>query len=98
MVGGVGGDELALQVAGQFGDFQAMLTDPAFQLIGVGFGGGAFFQVDQAAVPSRDLYAFVAEAGHIFTDSIEGVEGGFVSHELGEEDGWAFYVGHGLRS
>jgi hypothetical protein len=44
------------------------------------------------------LYAFVAEAGHIFTDSIEGVEGGFVSHELGEEDGWAFYVGHGLRS
>lgn len=71
-----------------------MFSNFAFELIGVGFGGRAFFKVDQAAVPGWDLDTLIAEVGHVFTNTVERVEGGFVSHKLGQENGGAFDVGH----
>ena len=59
-----------------------VLPDPALEVVTVIFGFGGFFEVNQAAVPGRDLYAFVAKVGHVFTNAVEAVEGGFIAHEL----------------
>ena len=84
VVGGVGGDELALEVACQLGDGEAVCL--ALNLVAIGFGFSGFLDVQDAGIPAGELDAGIAVAFHVSGDVREVVEGRCVTHELGEED------------
>ena len=89
VVGRVHCDELALQVGREFGDLEAVLRERALDLVAVGLALGGVLQVEQAAVPARDLHALVAQAAGPTADGVERVERCRVAGELGQEDGRA---------
>ena len=72
VIGGVYGYQLPLQMGGQFGDLQAGILNDAFDLVGIGFAFGRLLQVDDAAVPTGQLNADIAEAGGPFADGRRG--------------------------
>jgi hypothetical protein len=64
------------------GDFDAGILADAFHLVAVGFGLGSLFEIEQPAVPARDLYALVAKARRPFGDRRQAVERGCIACEL----------------
>ncbi len=79
-------DELALQMRGKLGDLDAGVGADALDLVAIGLAGRRFLDVDQPAVPARNLDALVAEAGRPFGHSGERVERRLIAGELGEKD------------
>ena len=53
------GDELSLQMGGQFGDRQTAARGHAGDLIAIGLRGGCLIEVDQAWIGGRKLNALV---------------------------------------
>ena len=82
VIGWMHGDELALQMRRQFGDLDAGVLADAFHLVAIGFGLGSLFEIEQPAVPARDLYALVAKARRPFGDRRQAVERGCIACEL----------------
>ena len=68
VIGRVRGDELPLQMGGEFGDLDAGVGAHALDLVAIGLGGSSPGEIEQARVPSRDLDALVTEAGGPFGD------------------------------
>jgi hypothetical protein len=56
----VDGDELALEVGGEFRDGEAVLRQRAPDLVAIAVGGRGLLEIEQARVPGRDLDALVA--------------------------------------
>src|SRR5262249_13147807 len=98
IIGGMHGDELALQVGGKLGDFQAVTRGDALQVVAVGFAFGGALQVKQAGVPGGDLHAAVSESRGPSGDGIELVEWRDVRGELREEECRTFYSVHACQS
>ena len=93
VVGGVDGDELALEVGGKLGHLEVERGECPLDFVAIGLAFRGLGEVEQAGVPGRDLQAGVAEVGGPFGHAGQGVEGGFVAGELGEEDAGALDVG-----
>jgi len=55
------GNELSLQVRGKLRQFNMVRGENAANFVTVGFTFGSALQVEEPAVPGRDLYAFVTE-------------------------------------
>ena len=53
VVGWMHGNQLALEMGGQFGDLQACVLYDALDLVGIGLAFGGFLQIDDAAIPGR---------------------------------------------
>jgi hypothetical protein len=83
VIGGVYCYQLTLQVGGEFGDLQTCIRDDAFDLVGIGLAFRRLLEVDDAAVPTGQLNADIAQAGHPFADVGEGIERRLVAQELG---------------
>ena len=94
VVGGMDGDELALQVRREFGDGEAVLFRDAGDFVAVGFAFAGFFQIEEAGVPRGDLHAFVAELCGPRADGVETIERRGVAGELREEDCGSFDCFH----
>ncbi len=94
IVGGVDGDELALQVGGEFGDLHAHVGEHAFHLVAVSVAFRRLAEIEQRGFAGRDLDADKALVLRPLRDGGQRVERRFRAHELGEEDAGAF---HGLH-
>ena len=64
-------------------DLQTCVGDDAFDLVCVGLAFRRLLEGDDAAVPTGQLNADIAEAGHPFADVGEGIERRLVTQELG---------------
>ena len=84
------GDELALQVRGEFGDGEAVLFCDAGDFVAVGFAFAGFFEIEEAGVPRGNLHAFVAELRGPGADGVERIKWRGVSGELREKDCGSF--------
>ena len=82
------GHQLALQMRGDFGEFNAVLGSYGAQIVAIGLRMGGAFQINQPCV-GRNLDAFVAKACGPTGQAVQGMEGCFVTEELCQEDGWA---------
>src|SRR5580700_1625100 len=86
IVYGVDRDKLALQVGRELGDLDTVLLSGPNKFLAVANTRGGFLQVDEPAVPGRNLHALVTEARRPAADGVECVERRPVARELGEED------------
>ena len=75
--------ELALQVRGEFSDFQSMRSRNPGDFITVGLGSCCFFQIEETLVPTRHLNSFIAETGNPLTDAVKAVEWCLIARKLG---------------
>jgi hypothetical protein len=91
-------DKLTLQVGRELSDLNAVLFGASDQLLAVADAVGGLLEVDEPAVPGRDLHAFVAEARRPAADRVEGVERRVVAGELGEENCRSLDRFHGRSS
>src|SRR5260370_2742892 len=87
VIGRIDGDELPLEMGGEFGDDDSMLGGGALQFIAIGPALRRLAQVYQTRVPGSDLDAPIAERSRPAADRIESVERRLVADELREEDG-----------
>src|SRR3982074_2926335 len=69
VVRGMHGDELALQMRGQFRQMQAVSRQGAGDFVAIGLAFGGALQIEEAPVPRRNLYALVAQAGGPLRDA-----------------------------
>ena len=89
------GDELSLEMGRELGDLDAVRFRDAEHLVAIGLRLCRLLEVEDAAVPARDLHALVAERRRPFADGGKRVERRRVARELGKEDGWPLDVlGH----
>ena len=94
VVSRVHGHELPLQVRGQLGQFDAVLGEPAPDVVTVRPALGSLLEVEQAGIPARHLYAGEAEARCPLRHFVQRVERGLVAGELGQEYGRAAHRSH----
>jgi hypothetical protein len=87
-------NELALEMGGELGDLDARLGADPLHLVAIGLRRGGLLEVEQAAVPSRDLDALVAVTGGPLGHRLQRIIGRGVAGELGEQDARAL---HGLH-
>ena len=90
--------ELALQVRREIGDLDPVSPGDAHDLVAVGVGLGGFREIEQAAVPARELHALIAERSGPAADRVERIEQGRIARELSEVDGRALHGFHGSVS
>jgi hypothetical protein len=86
VIGRMNGDELSLQMRGQFGDHQTVARGHARDFIAIGLRDSRLFEVDQARIGGRDLNAPVAEPRRPAADGIETIEWRPVADKLRQED------------
>ena len=86
VVGGMDRDQLALQMGRQLGQRDAGVRERALDLVAIGVALGRALQVEQAAIPARDLHALVAEIRRPPGDVGERIERRLIARELGEKD------------
>jgi hypothetical protein len=98
VVGGMHGDQLALQMRRQLGHLQAALGQDPLHLVAISLALGRLLQIEQPPVPAGDLQALEAELRGPVGDGWQAVERRRVAGELGEEDGRAFDRLHLLSS
>ena len=70
VVGRVDRDELALQMGRQFGDREPVAFRDPGDLVAIGLRVRGLGEIEQPAVPGRDLHALVAERGRPFADRV----------------------------
>jgi hypothetical protein len=87
VVGGVHGHQLALQVGRQLRHLEASLGQGALDLVAVGLALRGLLEIEQAAIPTRDLQPLEAERRGPVGDRRQAVERRSVAGELGEKDG-----------
>jgi hypothetical protein len=80
------GDQLALEVGRQFSHLQAALLQYPFDLVAIGLALGGLLQVEQAAVPGRDLQPLEAESRGPVGDGGQAVERRRIAGELRQKD------------
>ena len=79
-------DELALQMGGQLGERDAGLRQRALDLVAIRIAVGGAIEIEQPAVPGRNLHALVAEFGRPAGDRAQTVERRGIAGELRQED------------
>src|SRR5690606_27799861 len=79
------GHQLPLKVRRELGDLDARLVSDALDLVAIVLRRRCLLEVEQASVPGRDLYAFVAEARRPFGDGFQRVERRLVARKLRKE-------------
>src|SRR5437762_4054620 len=87
VVGGMDGDQLALQVGRQLRDLETTLGQDAAHLIAVRLAVGRLLEVEQPSVPAGDLHALEAQLGRPSRDGPQAVERRRVAGELRQENG-----------
>src|SRR5881398_2538876 len=87
VVGGMDGDQLALQVGRQLRDLETTLGQDAAHLIAVRLAFGRLLEVEQPSVPAGDLHALEAQLGRPSRDGPQAVERRRVAGELRQENG-----------
>ena len=78
-------DELALQMRREFGDFEPVRRRRSLQLVAIGLRRRRLGQIDEPAVPGRNLHALVAERRRPSADRVERIERRRIARELREE-------------
>ncbi|MNN13841.1 hypothetical protein D3C81_1268870 [compost metagenome] len=85
VVGGVDGDQLPLQVGGQFGDLQAMSGQHAGDVVAVRLAACSLGQIEQAGSAGWYLYARIAQARGPLCQRVEPIKRRCVADELRQE-------------
>ena len=88
------GDELTLEVRGELRHDEAVVGEKAPDLVDIGLAFGRLLDVDDAAVPCRQLHADEALPFGPARQPREAVVGGVVARELREEDAGALDGSH----
>ena len=70
VIGRMNGDELALQMGGEFGDLDAVFAGLAGEFVAIVLGRGSLLQIDQLARPGRHLDALVTDIGRPFGNRV----------------------------
>ena len=94
IIGRMHGNELALQMGGQFGENRTVCAQPPGQLLRVIARGGRKADIHQAHVARRHLQADIAAIGCPPGEPVERVEGGLVPDELSQEQAGALHRLH----
>ena len=95
VVGGMTGDELALEMRREFGDGKFVAGGDGEDFVAVGRAFGGTLQIEEPRVPGRNLHGYVAEARSPRADGVEGVEGRRVERTAREKCpglGWSSLV------
>jgi hypothetical protein len=69
----------------KLGDGYADVGELALDLVAIGRALGSLVEIEEASIPSRNLYALVAVALRPFGDALERVVGRRILRKLGEE-------------
>ena len=89
------GHNLALQMAGQFGDGYAVFCTNSCDLIAVILAARGLVQVKDPRIPRRNLHTFVTQSRGPLDNRGQGVERRFIAKKLGQEQRRAFDgIGH----
>src|SRR6266481_7902454 len=87
-------DELPLQVRRQLRQMQAVARQRAGYFVAISFALRRSLQIEEAAIPRRNLHAFVAEPGSPVRNAFQIVEWSFVARKLRQKNRWPFYGLH----
>lgn len=82
----------------KLGDLNAVLLAGSDQLLAVVDAVGGLLEIDEPAVPGRNLHAFVTEFRRLGADRVECIERRLVAGELSEEDRGSLDRFHGRSS
>ena len=74
--------QLALQMGGQFSQLQTVGGQGTEYFITISLALGGAFQIEQAAVPRRNLHTLVAQTSGPVRDTLEAVERSSISSKL----------------
>lgn len=95
VVGGMAGDELALEMRREFGNGKFVASGDGLQIVAIGFAFGRALEIEQASVPGRDLHGDVTEICRPGADRVEGVERRIIRGKLREKNSRALHRFHG---
>lgn len=90
IVGGMAGDELALEVSGEIGDSELVAGGDSAKVIAVCGAFRGALEIEEAAIPGRDLHGGKTESGGPGANRVEGIKRRSVRSELREKDAGAF--------
>ena len=96
VIGRMDGHHLALEMGGKLADRDADVGELALDLVAIGLAVVSAIEIEEAAVPGRDLDRLVAVILGPFRDSSEGVMGRGVGRELGQKQARALDGSHGV--
>src|SRR5579871_4758389 len=97
VVRGMNRHQMSLEVRCQFRQLHMIRGENAMDLVAVASAFRGALQVEQTAVPGRNLYTLVAERGSPGGNLLEIVEWGHVAGKLRKKDGGTFNGFHGIK-
>src|SRR6267154_3285989 len=94
VIRGMHRDELPLQVRRQLRQLQAVARQSAGYFVAISFALRRSLQIEEAAIPRRNLHTFVAESSRPVRDALQIVEWSLVACKLRQKYRWPFYSLH----
>ena len=91
------GHQLPLKMSRKFGELQTVLRQSGEHLVAIGFTFPGALQIEQPAIPGRNLHSLIAQAGSPLRNTVQGIERSGVPRELSQKDSRPLDGFHGVR-